>query len=210
MFIDIHTHHTFSAGHPSIRNLTFLEAEQLFLSDSERLFSVGFHPWDVDAFSEKSMGMLEKWAGDKRFVLVGECGFDKNSKASITLQTSVFERQILLSERIQKPMIIHCVGCFNELLVLKKKYKPQQMWIIHGFRGKPQLAEQLLKSGCALSFGEHHNPASVLVTPINRLFLETDESVMDIERIYHHIAKIRQVEPEQLTAGVSFYDKIGL
>ena len=75
------------------------------------------------------------------------------------------------------------------------------MWIIHGFRGKPELARQALNTGCALSFGEHFNPESVRLTPTGSLYVETDESTMPISEIYHSIGLIKHCNPFDLDAG---------
>jgi len=201
MFVDIHTHKSSESNYPAIRNLTFTEAEELFSSNENGFFSVGFHPWFADEFSVESFSKLERWANDKKLVAIGECGLDKNSKVSLDKQMSVFEQQIKLSEKIQKPLIIHCVGCFNELFELKTRINPRQIWIIHGFRGKPELASQALKSGCSLSFGEHFNKESISVTPPDKLFIETDESNLTIEKIYTQIAFTKSIKPNLLIAG---------
>ena len=203
MIVDIHTHTHSSEfkNYPAIRNLTFVEAGKIFASDTEGLFSVGFHPWHADEFSEDLQNKLTAWSSDPRFIAIGECGLDKNSKVSFEVQSRVFEFQVALSEKACKPMIIHCVGRFNELLELKKKLNPHQQWIIHGFRGKPELAKQVLTSGCALSFGEHFNPESVSLTPTDRLFIETDESTLPISDIYNSISFIKNCLPDELNAG---------
>jgi len=208
MFFDIHTHNRVPADYSGIQNLSFAEAEKLFSTTEKGLFSVGFHPWFADEFSVESLSKLEQWALDSRLVAIGECGLDKNSKASMELQLEVFMRQIALSEKAKKPLIIHCVGHFNELFELKKNLKPRQLWIIHGFRGKPQLAQQALKSGCCLSFGEYFNADSVRVTPVEKLFVETDESPLQIDEIYHQIAAIKECDPKNLSAGKLFYEQI--
>jgi TatD DNase family protein len=84
---------------------------------------------------------------------------------------------------------------------MKKRMQPKQAWIIHGFRGKPELAKQLLKMGFNLSFGEKFNPLSVDVTPLNQLCIETDTSFMKIEDIYQTIAGIKACQPSELNAG---------
>ena len=208
MFVDIHTHTKSKTKSPAIRNLTFSEAEKFFSSNEGGTVSVGIHPWLANDFSEEALSNLKKWLTEKRFVAIGECGLDKNSKASIEKQLFVFGKHIELSEQEQKPLIIHCVGFFNELFELKKTLKPQQLWIIHGFRGKPELAKQALINGCALSFGEHFNPESVKVTPIERLFIETDESNLPIEEIYAQIAIAKNCLPSHLSAGKDFFYQI--
>ncbi|MDD4971547.1 MAG: TatD family hydrolase [Paludibacter sp.] len=201
MIVDIHTHSSVQTDYPAIRNLNFDEAENVFASDENGFFSVGFHPWYADEFSTILLNKLTAWTSDSRFVALGECGLDKNSQVPFDMQIRVLEIQIALSEKTCKPMIIHCVSSFNELFELKKKLNPHQLWIIHGFRGKPQLASQALHAGCALSFGEHFNPESVRLTPIDRLFIETDESVQPVSEIYRSISLIKNCQPDDLHAG---------
>jgi TatD DNase family protein len=60
-------------------------------------------------------------------------------------------------------------------------------WIIHGFRGKPQLARQLINQGFYISLGELFNPQTATIIPTNRLLFETDESTLDIDTIIERI-----------------------
>ncbi|MFT3751926.1 MAG: TatD family hydrolase [Paludibacter sp.] len=208
MFVNIHTHTTPNTKYPAIRNLDFAEAEVFFSSNEKAWVSVGIHPWDVVFFKEELLTFIEKWSADERLVAIGECGLDKNGDATIEKQLDVLSKQIDISELVRKPLIIHCVGCFNELLELKKTIKPKQLWIIHGFRGKPQLAEQVLKTGCALSFGKYFNPDSVRVTPLEKIFVETDESQQQIEEIYRQIAVAKNCNPTDINAGWIFFQQI--
>ena len=204
MIVDIHTHNKCPNGnHLSIINLSLEEAERIYSSKELGYFSCGIHPWVANECNEEKHSALEKFLSDNRFIAVGECGLDKNSQSSMELQTYVFTKQILLSEKMQKPLIIHCVGCFNELLELKKHFKPLQQWIIHGFRGKPQLAKQLIKAGCGISFGEHFNIESLKITPVECLFIETDESLVSIELLYQKVAKIKNCRITSLNAGTN-------
>jgi TatD DNase family protein len=208
MLVDIHTHSSVKTDIQAIQNLTFTEAENLFSSDVKGLYSVGFHPWHADEFSSELMDKLTLWTTDRRFITLGECGLDKNSKVQFDVQLNVFEQQIILSEKSYKPLIIHCVGGFNELFGLRKKHHPHQSWIIHGFRGKPDLANRILKVGCSISFGEHFNAESVRLTPTDRLFIETDESQLPITEIYRSIGLIRNCNPEELNAGDNFLKQV--
>ena len=201
MYVNIHSHTDINSNIQYIRDLTFSEANIIFESKIKGLYSIGLHPWFADTFSDELMNKINEWLKDDRFVAVGECGLDKNSKVSIEEQLKVFDKQIKLSEKAHKPMIIHCVGCFNELLELKKRLKPLQKWIIHGFRGKPELAKQVIKAGCGLSFGEHFNEESVRITPIEQLFIETDESHISITDLYLAISMIKDCKAEDLIAG---------
>ena len=51
---------------------------------------------------------------------IGEAGLDRLGPADILLQKEVFVRQILLSESVGKPLVIHCVKAFFRHLVLRK------------------------------------------------------------------------------------------
>ena len=65
----------------------------------------------------------------------------------MALQETVFIRQAKMADAAGKPLIVHLVKATDALLRLKKELKPRVPWIIHGFRGKAQLAEELLRHG---------------------------------------------------------------
>lgn len=199
--IDTHTHQIDSKNPFAIRNLNIEEVDEFLQTSKAGFCSVGIHPWRVHLYRTDIMDKIENWASDKRVVAIGECGLDRNSKANIKEQIFFFERQILLSEKLKKPMIIHCVACFNEIMNLRNRHNPSQNWVIHGFRGKPQLAQQLLNSGLALSFGEHFNPLSVEITPFDKLCIETDESNISIDQLYKNIASVKNCRPDQLNGA---------
>jgi TatD DNase family protein len=113
---------------------------------------------------------------------------DKVCETPWNLQEKAFIAQVKISESIQKPLIIHCVKAFNELIALKREIKPHQIWIIHGFRGKPEQASQLIKQGFFLSFGPMYNDESLSLIPPDRFFLETDNSGKTIESVYQKAA----------------------
>ena len=207
MFADIHTHNLQSSAFLVVRNITLLEAESFILTNEKGIFSVGFHPWFADAYSADLFQKLEMYAADKRCIAIGECGLDKNSKVPLAYQVFVFNKQIRLSEKLQKPLVIHCVRCYDLLFELKKALHPRQLWIIHGFRGKPELAKQAINAGCALSFGERYNEVSVQVTPLDKLFVETDESTLSIETIYQKIAFTKACLPQDLEAGMKLLNQ---
>lgn len=208
MSFDIHTHH--QPHHPatSVRSLTVSEAEKIVSEKSTGFYSVGIHPWHISENPGSDIEQLKHFAEYKSVIFIGECGLDHKSKTPLSIQIHLFKEQIKISEQEHKPLIIHCVGHFNELLAIKKEFNPKQLWIIHGFRGKPQLASQVLRAGCALSFGEKFNEQSVQVTPVEKLYIETDESQLPIDEIYRKIAFTKDLKPEELSAGEQLLRKI--
>ena len=201
VYIDAHTHCSDWENPFAVRNLSFDEIESFLKSAKREFCSFGIHPWDVHTLRPDVLEEVEAWASDPRIKAIGECGLDKNSKASIKEQAYFFERQVTISEKLLKPMIIHCVAAFNEIIALRKKLHPAQIWLIHGYRGKPQMAKQLLNAGFALSFGEHFNPLSVELTPIDKLCIETDEGETPIEHLYKDIAIIKGCLPFELNGA---------
>ena len=71
-------------------------------------------------------------------------------------------------------MTLHIVRAFDVILQARKILRPLQVWTIHGFRGKPALAQQLLDAGFDLSFGTRYNEVSYDITPPERRHRETD------------------------------------
>lgn len=130
---------------------------------------------------------------------IGECGFDPLATVSDkTLQSRIFDAHIKISEECGKPLIIHMVRSIDLLLRAHKTSRHTQAWIVHGFRGKPQQAVQLIHSGLYLSFGAKFNEESVRQTPAERLFIESDESTEDLQTTYRRIADIKNLSVEQL------------
>lgn len=114
-------------------------------------YSVGIHPWDSEGVTPEMWRQLEADAAAPEVIAIGECGIDKLRGASLAAQTEIFRRHILLSESLGKPLIIHCVRAIEQVERLRTELRPTQPWILHGFRGKPQQALQLLNRGYYLS-----------------------------------------------------------
>lgn len=167
-------------------------------AEIQTYFSVGLHPWFIAELNvDDAMLAILSAAADPGLMAIGECGLDRCTATPIAVQIDVFIRQIQIAEQIGKPIIVHCVRAFDELLRIKKQFAPTQPWIIHGFAGKPALAAQLIKHGCYLSFGkvlldvDHTAVRTAKTIPIERLFLETDAANdVKIGEIYTSAAKI--------------------
>ncbi len=169
---DIHTHR--SGAKDAIYNLPHPDAA---IPDGTPV-SVGLHPWHTD--TSDSGSILDKIAivaqNNPSVVAIGETGLDNRRGATIDRQLQLLLQHISIAEKTRKPLILHIVGAWSEIIRLKKQLRPTTPWIIHGFRGKPALAHQLLEAGFYLSIGTHYNPASAAVIPSDRLLIETDEA----------------------------------
>lgn len=147
------------------------------------------------------MNVLSSLAGHPQVLAIGEAGLDKLADAPMAVQMEVFEYQARLSVELDKPLVIHLVKAMSELLKLKQQIKPANPWIIHGFRGKPALAEECLRHGFYL-FGEKYQEEALRITPADRLFLETDESSVPVADLYSRAAEVRRVSLAELTEAI--------
>ena len=177
MWSDFHTHNLNAVPGTAIVNLpqAALENPQSFSLVEGGIYSVGIHPWWTVGDLDVMWRGLEFWIRDPQVVALGECGLDKLKGADLLLQEACFLRQVSLSENLHKPLTIHCVKAYDRLLELHKAQSPKMVWTIHGFRGKPALARQLLDCGFNLSFGKYFNADSWALTPSDRRYRETDD-----------------------------------
>lgn len=216
--IDIHTHpHDIlhpsqssqisnSSQSPRIISVTPDEFERI-PGDYPGYFSVGLHPWHTESTPSRWKATLESLLTDQRVVAVGECGLDTTRGAAIDTQINLFKEQIHLSETYEKPLVIHLVKALDAFLKIRKESTGNQPWIIHGFRGKPQLLSQLISSKGSnplyFSIGERFNPATVANIPPDRLLIETDESSSPIPDILNLVADARGESPDKLASTVN-------
>lgn len=150
-------------------------------------YSYGIHPWYIED-KDRQLLLLTEALFDPAVVALGEAGLDKQIAIPMPLQIDIFIEQVKLSEEFAKPLIIHCVKAWDELLAIKKELQPRMPWIVHGFRGNAMLAQQLINKGFFLSFGARFNPEALHTAWPNCLFAETDESDLPITEIYANIA----------------------
>ena len=200
-FYDIHTHcvHFQNDDNCShIFNTCPFQFEEAKALRTFSFFSCGVHPWNFDN-ADAQLARLEEIAADAKIVAIGETGLDKIRGSALSKQLAVFYQHIELSENLKKPLIIHCVKAWNELIHVQRKVKPTQPWIIHGYRGKSELTQQLVNEGFSFSIGNNFNPISLSLIPTHSLFCETDESNLDIREVYAQAAAATNIEIEMFT-----------
>lgn len=195
VILDIHTHHPA----PRPEAVVCVRPDE-FAPVEGQLYSVGIHPWlTAEGVPESLWEALEQTAGHPQVVAIGECGIDLVKGGPLFKQMLVMKRQIELSEKLGKPLVIHCVHAHDIVVGMKKDLKPAQNWLIHGFRGKPTIAEMFTSVGISLSFGAMFNDKSVAVVPEGMLLAETDESDLSIEAI---ITKLSTLAGRDLTEEI--------
>lgn len=198
-FIDIHTHKIKSCD--NLIQIVNLDLNRL--CPEQGFYSYGIHPWildDADFQEEKALQTLGENLKLSQVIALGEAGLDKMHKASFERQIVLFERQIELSETIQKPMILHDVRSHNEIIALRKKHRAQQPWILHGFSGMEQDVRQLIGQRIYFSVGESllHPERKIYKSfkfiDLDYLFLETDMAEIGVEKVYEAAANLLEMD----------------
>lgn len=163
--------------------------------DPTLTYSCGIHPWHADTGnSTLKWQLLSEVIALPNVRAVGETGIDMLRGPSIEIQTAVFMRHIELSQQSDKPIVIHCVKAWQQIMQIHRHVAPSQPWIIHGFRGKPQLALQLIDQGFFISLGPLFNPSTAAVIPQSQLLIETDDtSDVTIQEVAAAVATARNL-----------------
>jgi len=205
IFIDFHTHHDRQST--DLINLQTLHVTPELQAESlPNPCSLGLHPWFVELETwEAAWANLVDLAKLSQVIAIGECGLDRNIELPLEIQIAIFQRQIELAEELQKPIVIHCVRAFAELMALKKNTKSLIPWIVHGFNKKEEVLQQLLKHDFYFSFGaailSDRAPVTqaIAAIPQGRFLLETDDrNDINIAQIYDRAANLRHISLETL------------
>jgi TatD DNase family protein len=171
-------------------------------------FSAGLHPWHVDIGRlDADLAAIAADIRHPRCFAVGECGLDHRCETPRANQERAFAAQVALAAAAGLPMVIHCVRAWPEVIAARTECRPSRPWVIHGFRGKADLARDLVRHGFMLSFGPALLAAPTLrdalaAIPPDHLFLETDDAPADLPALYAAAAAIHRLSPEDFTRQV--------
>lgn len=205
-YIDIHSHNsTSNKDILRVKNIFPSQANNDKSNEDSQHFSIGIHPWRINERDVKGdIETIKEYASSDYCLAIGEIGLDRLTDVPLDKQFDLFIKQLEIAEGLKKPVIIHCVKAYPELITIKKNRTISIPWIIHGFNNNTQLATDLLKHDCYLSFGYHltidnSNAQKVLkIISEENFFLETDDKDHSIENIYNIAAKIKNIEPEKV------------
>lgn len=199
--INIHTHHATGAEN-------IIEVVNQYPAQADpniRHYSIGMHPWHIDPeHVEAELRIIRDHLTTENCLAIGECGLDKRTETPFGLQEQVFERHLQLAQEYKKPVIIHCVAAFQELIAMRNAMTISVPLVVHGFSKSPELAKQLLDNGFYLSFGKYLllNPGleeTFGMVPDDRYFLETDSAANSILSVYERAAIYRKQTLEQVS-----------
>jgi TatD DNase family protein len=207
IYLDFHCHSIKPRNDLFVIRSLFLHEENDFAQDKNLNYTIGLHPWYADLLKPvQIITKLQDHIDNKRIIAVGEAGLDKIKGVDWDIQLQALKTQIELSIETEMPLIIHSVRTHNEIIKLRKDYKPAKPWVCHLFSGSEQIAFDFIEHGFYLSIGHHLLDKKSRITeyfhklPIDKIFLETDDFDVSIEEIY-------QKASEKLGVSLSFLKK---
>ena len=199
-FVNLHTH--FYTNSNSILEIVNQYPKDFFYYFLH--YSIGIHQLyvNIESVGETSI-LIKEDLTIKECIALGECGLDKRIDKIYSTQIDVFESQLNLLHEISKPVILHCVASFDEVISCKKNSGLTSPFIIHGFSKNVQVAKQLLHQDFYLSFGKYllRNPELGEVfqqIPNEKIFLETDTIAESLEEVYTFAAKCKNISVDEM------------
>lgn len=204
MIIDTHTHTNFDAFKDDYREVidralgenvwlinvgsdlaTSKRAVEIAGEYKEGVYAaIGLHPTDAEKeiFDEKALSGL---AQNEKVVAIGECGLDffrTKDEFEKQKQKELFIKHIELSQKVGKPLIIHCRDAHDDLFKIlePRTYNLESApGVMHFFTGTLEQAKKYIDLGFYISFSgviTFAKEYDILVKelPMDRILIETD------------------------------------
>ena len=176
--------------------------------------AIGFHPEEVDNIPNDYIEYIER--NIDKIVAIGEIGLDYHyTKDNKEKQIEIFENQLKLAEKYNKPVIVHSRDAINDTYEILKKYKV--VGSIHAFSGSLEMANKFIKLGFKLGIGgvitfKNCNLKDVVrEIDLKNILLETDSPYMTpvpfrgkknsplyLKYIANFIAEIKEISVEEV------------
>lgn len=192
--IDFHTHQL------DATDALISVSPQQFDPQPDRWYSVGYHPWQpLNKLTEKDFDLLAQCAAHPQVLAIGETGMDRLCENDLDIQAAVFVRHLRLASTVGKPVVVHSVRTTQDILTERRKAGLTDVVLaIHGMRANANVARTLIDAGCYVSIGPRFNPDSLLVTPLDRLLIETDDAPVSIDEVAACVASVLHLTPEEI------------
>ena len=180
--------------------------------------TVGIHPHQADSVNSKIQTELAELAKKDKVVAIGEIGLDYYKNYSeIKNQKSLFVSLVKLAKDQGLPLVIHNRQAQDDTLKILREAMPVRA-VVHCFSGNESFLTECLELGFFISYTCNitYKKAEALrnmvrITPLDRLFLETDAPFLPpegfrgkrneplfVKYLAQEIAKIKQVNLEEV------------
>lgn len=202
-----------------------LSAVKLAMEHNNLFACVGMHPTD-SLDEEFDYNKMLELARNEKVVAIGECGLDyfrNDDEAFKNKQKEVFELQIKLALKVDKPLMIHArpskgtMDAYDDVLDLLESYKKENKNLnanFHFFAGNKNMTQKIIDLGFSMSFDgpitfTHDYDEVIKMIPMELIMAETDAPLVApapfrgkrcepqmVEEIYKKIAEIKGLDSE--------------
>jgi len=187
---------------PGLDSESSLSAIRLAESHSGLYAAVGFHPTDLEHFSEKALDALNGLVNHAKVVAVGEIGIDYywvKEEEKRRFQCEALKKQLMFAETVGKPVVIHMreendawfgqasVDLLNVLTEWQNKLQAQnhplagKPGVMHSFNGSFETAQKALDlnffigvTGPVTYKNAEEKRRIIRQVPLERILIETD------------------------------------
>lgn len=173
----------------------------------------GIHPWYIDTRSSNWLERLGSYLCEFPGAAIGEIGLDHfHATYNRAEQLEVFTAQLELAVQLQRPVSVHCLKAWEDLLRAFSSIKKLPDHIaLHSFSGSAEMVRVLEKMGCYFSCSgsvTHQKNTRirnvVKELPADRILLETDSP--DIPPEGHHGYTVPSLIKQVNTAAAALRD----
>ena len=201
-----------------------LESSQKAAEISEQAdfvyFAAGFHPEELDKFTEEAFLQLQTLAAHPKCRAVGEIGLDYYwDDSHREEQKTLFHRQLSWAREADLPVIVHDREAHGDCLAIVRQY-PGLRGVFHCYSGSAERASELLRMGWYLGFDgpiTYKNAKKAIevlrICPAERILLETDSPYLspvpmrgkrndpsNLRFICQKAAEIKEMDPDEFAA----------
>lgn len=147
--------------------------------------TAGIHPHNADRARQEDFQLIEQILSENdRIVAVGECGLDYDRMFSTREnQVRCLEKQIVLAEKLNKPLFLHERNAADDFIKRFKKHSEIcKISVVHCFTGNRETLDKYLSMGFSIGItgwicddrrGKELRDA-VRIIPLDRILVETD------------------------------------
>jgi len=181
--------------------------------------TVGLHPHDAKKYNDTLIMELQRLAGHKKVVAIGECGLDYYRNLSPKdMQIKAFQAQLELAAEINKPVVIHTRESLEDAIATVSDFKSKLVGgVFHCFPGNAADAERIFDLGFHVSFGgvitfKNSEMSKVAgFVDLDRVILETDAPYLTpepfrgkpncpayVRYVYEKLAELRAVSFQKI------------
>ena len=145
----------------------------------EIYLAIGFHPENASSITDDDLSWLEERASNNKVVAIGEIGLDFHYEGyDKDKQIDLFKKQIEISKRLNKPIVIHTRDAMQLTFDILKESNVKG--VMHCYSGSLEMAMEYIKIGFKLGIGgvltfkNSNLPKVVDYIPLESIVLETD------------------------------------